>query len=279
MLYLQVNINTCFNKSGIPVVKFKDDVAKPIWFGARDSGIRLVEFYDFLTSICYLLNTGDCIFLRINGIMNKNFKPNERELIKVVIFFKKQSKKLIAEGKLGAEHKNVEDAVDRFVDHMNNHANTRAFILEQRESLKKLVKDNPQCPQCHTNNMLKLVGSEKNEKGWKSNRYKCRKCNITFTWNMPNNPWDMILYIEEILLTMRTKLGDVTIPAEEKEHASGAINSMQDNLDKLKPVIDAHDQEFNLLQTSESEMEKLIHEFKNSLLIEKIKMDTWENSR
>lgn len=211
--------------------------------------------------------------------MNKNFKPNERELIKVVIFFKKQSKKLIAEGKLGAEHKIVEDAVDRFVDHMNNHADTRAFILDQRESLKKLVKDNPQCPQCHTNNMLKLFGNEKNEKGWKSNRYKCRKCNIAFTWNMPNNPWDMILYIEEVLLTMRTKLGDITIPVEEKEHAASAINSMQANLDKLKPVIDAHDQEFNLLQTSESEMEKLIHEFKNSLLIEKIKMDTWENSR
>ncbi len=211
--------------------------------------------------------------------MNKNFKPNERELIKVVIFFKKQSKKLIADGKLGAENKNVEDAVDRFVDHMNNHANTRAFILEQRESLKKLVKDNPQCPQCHTNNMLKLVGSEKNEKGWKSNRYKCRKCNIAFTWNMPNNPWDMILYIEEILLTLRTKFGDVTIPAEEKDQTTNAINSMQGNLDKLKPVMDAHDQEYSLLQTNELEMEKLIHEFKNSLLIEKIKMDTWENSR
>src|SRR5688572_19607319 len=119
--------------------------------------------------------------------MNKNFKPNERELVKVATFFKKQSKKLIAEGKIGEENKKVEEAVDRFIEHMNNHANTRAFIQEQREYLKKLVKDNPVCPQCHSRDMLKASGAETNEKGWVSNRYKCRKCNIYFTWNMPNN--------------------------------------------------------------------------------------------
>src|SRR5688572_27691627 len=110
--------------------------------------------------------------------MNKNFKPNERELVKVATFFKKQSKKLIEEGKLGEEHKKVEEAVDRFVEHMDNHANTRAFVLEQRESLKKLVKDDAVCPECNTRDMVKFVNVEKNEKGWKSNRYKCRKCNI-----------------------------------------------------------------------------------------------------
>jgi hypothetical protein len=36
--------------------------------------------------------------------MNKHFKQNERELVKVATFFKKQSRKLIAEGKLGEEH-------------------------------------------------------------------------------------------------------------------------------------------------------------------------------
>jgi phage FluMu protein Com len=206
--------------------------------------------------------------------MNKNFKPNERELIKIATFFKKQSKKLIAEGKLGEENKEVAQAVDRFIEHLNNHANTRAFILEQRDYLRKLVKDNAQCPQCRSTNMLKLAGTEKNEKGWKSNRYKCRKCNIYFTWNMPNNPWDMIHYIQEVLQTLRTKKESDSIPDEE---TLAAISQMQANLDKLKPVIDAHDQEYNELQTREADMDKLIHEFKNSLLIEKIKMDTWEN--
>lgn len=209
--------------------------------------------------------------------MNKNFKPNERELIKIATFFKKQSKKLIAEGKLGEENEQVAVGVDRFIEHMNNHANTRAFILEQRDYLEKLVKDNAQCPQCHSSNMLKLAGAEKNEKGWKSNRYKCRKCNIYFTWNMPNNPWDMIQYIQEVLETLRAKNESDSISVEEKQEALSAISQMQANLDKLKPVIDAHDQDYNDLQTREADMDRLIHEFKNSLLIEKIKMDTWEN--
>ena len=209
--------------------------------------------------------------------MNKNFKPNERELIKIATFFKKQSKKLIAEGKLGEENEQVAEGVDRFIEHMNNHANTRAFILEQRDYLEKLVKDNAQCPQCHSSNMLKLAGAEKNEKGWKSNRYKCRKCNIYFTWNMPNNPWDMIQYIQEVLETLRAKNESDSISVEEKQEALSAISQMQANLDKLKPVIDAHDQDYNDLQAREADMDRLIHEFKNSLLIEKIKMDTWEN--
>jgi hypothetical protein len=209
--------------------------------------------------------------------MNKNFKPNERELIKIATFFKKQSRKLITEGKLGEENKEVAEAVDRFTEHLNNHANTRAFILEQRDYLRKLVKDNAQCPECHSSKMLKLAGTEKNEKGWKSNRYKCRKCNIYFTWNMPNNPWDMIHYIQEVLQTLRTKKESDSIPDEEKQETLAAISQMQSNLDKLKPVIDAHDQEYNELQVRETDMDKLIHEFKNSLLIEKIKMDTWEN--
>jgi hypothetical protein len=211
--------------------------------------------------------------------MNKHFKPNERELVKVATYFKKQSRKLIAEGKLGEENKKVEEAVDRFIDHMNQHANARAFILEQREYLKKLVKDNAQCPQCHSRDMLKLAGSEKNDKGWKSNRYKCRKCNIFFTWNMPNNPWDMIAYIQEVLHTLRLKNENASVSGQEKEETQATISAMQGNLEKLKPVIDAHDREYNDLQARESEMERLIHEFKNSLLIEKIKMDTWENTK
>jgi len=208
--------------------------------------------------------------------MNKHFNQNERDLVKLAGFFKKQSKKLIEEGKLGDEHKKVEEAVDRFMDFLNNHANTRAFVMEQREYLNKLVKDNAVCPKCHASEKLKVVGTDKNEKGWKSNRYKCRKCNIEFTWNMPNNPWNMIAHIEQVLQQLNSKSSEES-PEGEKEQITAAIESMQTNLDKLKPVIEAHDKDYTELQTRESEMEKLIHEFKNSLMIEKIKMDTWEN--
>jgi transposase-like protein len=208
--------------------------------------------------------------------MNKNFKTNERELVKVATFFKRQSKKLIAEGKLSEEHQKVEEAVDKFVEQMNNHADSRAFILDQREQLKKLVKDNAECPSCHSSNMLKLVGVEKNEKGWKSNRYKCRKCNIEFTWNRPNNPWDMIKYIEEVIQMLRERESKESNP-DEKLAMKTSVDNMQANLDRLKPVVDAHEAEFSALEQRDAEMERLIHEFKNSLLIEKIKMDTWEN--
>lgn len=211
--------------------------------------------------------------------MNKHFNQQERDLVKLAGFFKKQSIKLVGEGKLGEEHKNVEEAVDRFLEHINNHVNTRVFILEQHEYLNKLVKDNAHCPKCHTNEKLKLVGTEKNEKGWKSNRYKCRKCNIEFTWNLPNNPWHMIEYIQEMLQQMRTKIDDSSTSEEERDQALETISGMGSNLNKLKPVIDAHDKEYNELKAREMEMERLIHEFKNSLMIEKIKMDTWENKQ
>ncbi len=211
--------------------------------------------------------------------MNKNFKPNERELVKVATFFKKESRKLIVEGKLGEENKQVEEAVDKFIEHLNNHANSRAVITEQREYLRKLVKDNARCPQCHSSEMLKFAGTEANEKGWKSNRYKCRKCNIYFTWNAPNNPWDMIHYLHEVLETLRIKSALENTSAEEKSEAQRNIDSLQANLDRLKPVIHAHDREYNELQERELEMDKLIHEFRNSLLIEKIKMDKWEEKK
>ena len=211
--------------------------------------------------------------------MNKNFNQNERDLVKLAGFFKKQSIKLMDEGMLGEEHKKVEDAVDRFLEHLNNHVDTRAFILEQRDYLNKLVKDNAQCPKCHTNEKLKIVGTEKNEKGWKSNRYKCRKCNIEFTWNMPNNPWHMLEYIEEMLQQMRTKVEAGSVAETDTDQTRQAIDAMQQNLDKLKPIVEAHDKDYHELQSREEEMERFLHEFKNSLMIEKIKMDTWENKQ
>jgi hypothetical protein len=206
--------------------------------------------------------------------MNKHFNQNERDVAKLAAFFKKESIRLMSEGRLSEDHKKVQDAVDHFLIHLEDHANTRASLLEQREYLNKLVKDNAVCPKCGSREKLKVVGSEKNEKGWKSNRYKCRKCNIAFTWNMPNNPWQMIEYIEDMLQRASTDR-EINGAPEENE----AMASLQANLAKLKPVIDDHDKSYEALKARESEMERLLHEFKNSLMIEKIKMDTWENKQ
>jgi hypothetical protein len=208
-----------------------------------------------------------------------HFKPHERELIKVANYFKRQSKKLIGEGTLGEEHRQVEEAVDKFIAQMTDHANIRSSILQQRDYLNKLIKDNAECPKCHTKDMIKLVGTDKNEKGWKSNRYKCRKCNIQFTWNRPNNPWDMIKYIDEMIVHLQTRSLMENVSDEEKEQSQAVISSMEGSLSQLKPVIEAHDREYEALMTRDEEMGKLIHEFKNTLLIEKIKMDTWESKK
>jgi hypothetical protein len=89
----------------------------------------------------------------------------------------------------------------------------------------------------------------------------------------------MILYIEEVLTVLRLKHDNVAVVPEEKEQLAASIAAMQANLDKLKPVIDAHNRDYHEMLERDTEMERLIHEFKNSLLIEKIKMDTWENKK
>ncbi len=209
---------------------------------------------------------------------NNNFKPDERELIRVATFFKKRSRQLIAAGKLSDDHRNVEEAVDRFVAHLDRHANTRAAVFSQHEELKKMVRDEALCPSCQSGEMLKYVGTEANEKGWKSNRYKCRRCNIAFTWNRPNNPWDMVSYFEEVLAALHMKCADVSITGDEQQELQAGIDQLNAHLERLKPVLESHDREYNEIISQEEEMEKLVHEFKNSLMIEKIKLETWSNN-
>jgi hypothetical protein len=210
--------------------------------------------------------------------MHPHYTSNERELVRLITFFKKENKKLLAESKLDEQRQQVEETADKFMAHLEQHVQSRALILEQREALQKLVRDDATCPKCSKKDMLKLVGTEKNEKGWKSNRYRCRRCNIAFTWNRPNNPWDMMAYTAEMLAEFTARL-EKGVSEEEKQVSLAAMQNARVNLEKIKPVIDAHEKEYQALQERESEMEKLVHEFKNALLIEKIKMDTWENRK
>ncbi|MBA3665831.1 MAG: hypothetical protein H0W61_16740 [Bacteroidetes bacterium] len=145
-------------------------------------------------------------------------------------------------------------------------------MLGEREQLKGLVKDNARCPKCESNEQLKLVGVDKNEKGWKSNKYKCRRCNIEFVWSAPNNPWDMIPYVESFVADLEQKLNDE--PDESlKQSTAGVLNLMTANLGKLKPVVEASDLDLEELNARETEMAELVHKFKKHLLIEKIRME------
>ncbi|HYG49912.1 MAG TPA: hypothetical protein VD905_03370 [Flavobacteriales bacterium] len=204
----------------------------------------------------------------------KIFKDNERELVNLVTFFKKRVNKFMEQGKLGEEYKQLIESCDKLTGALGAHAERRNKVQEQREQLKKLVKDNAVCPKCNSNENLKHTGVDTNEKGWKSNKYKCRRCNIEFVWARPNNPWDMLAFVEDFLHIQNSAL-DTESP-EKQEQTKAVIAQMEGNVAALKPVIEASDTDYKEMQERDAEMAKIIREFKTQLLIEKVKLDAME---
>lgn len=204
--------------------------------------------------------------------MSDNFKPEEREVIKLVTFFKKKAEKMVEENNLSEEFKQMIETCDKLVEQMTLHAKNRAIVLAEREQLKGMVKDNAKCPKCESNANLKHTGTDKNEKGWKSNKYKCRRCNVEFAWNAPNNPWDMIPYVESFVDNLELKIRE---EADEslRQSTQDVINLMKANLAKLKPVVEASDLDLAELEAREAEMAEMVKKVKKHLMIEKIKME------
>ena len=210
--------------------------------------------------------------------MNQNLKPNERELIKLIKFFQKRADLLIQEGHLSEEHQQLGLACEKLTNQIYTHAQARASITEKREKLKTIIRDNAHCPKCHQSSHLKLTGTTKNPQGWKSNKYKCRRCNLGFSWTKPNNPWDMVLFLENYMQELTLTLQNENTLPEVSQQTTQVLAQLQQSLAQLKPVLDNSDQEFADLETAEVEMSKMIHEFRNYLLIEKIKLNTWQNT-
>ncbi len=203
------------------------------------------------------------------------FKANERELIKLIRFFSKRATLLMETGELSQEHEQLTNACQNLEMQLNKHAENRAAILDKRERLEKVIEDNATCPKCHKADMLKKNGTVNNEHGWKCNTYRCRRCNTTFTWNKPNNPWHMVEFLEKYIQELEQSL--LVQPNEElRQHTEAAIPQIQDSLYKLRPVLQTSDEEVEALAAKEREMDRMIHQFKNYLLIEKIKLDTYE---
>lgn len=207
--------------------------------------------------------------------MNPNLKANERELIKLIDFFRKRAEKLITEGTLSAEEQQVTLACQNLAEKLHEHADNRIYILEKREKMASIVQDHAICPKCQQSNMLKFASVDTNEKGWKSNRYKCRRCNIAFTWNRPNNPWDLLAFLKEVIAEMETSASNENLPEETRRNAAFACEQMLENVARLEPVLAESDEELKSIEMREREMGRIIHDFKNYLLIEKIKMDVY----
>lgn len=202
-----------------------------------------------------------------------DLKANERELIKLIRFFSKRASRLVETGELDQQHIQLTQACENLETQLYTHANNRSAILDKRERLEKVVEDNAKCPKCERADMLKRTGVATNANGWRSNTYRCRRCNTEFTWNKPNNPWHLAefleLYIGELEKGLESEQNQEVI-----DHTTSAIAQMNDSLSRLRPVLATSDEEMQALQQKEQEMTKLIHQFKNYLLIEKIKLDT-----
>ncbi|GAB2532257.1 hypothetical protein [Rufibacter soli] len=210
--------------------------------------------------------------------MNQHMTENEREVIKLINFFKKKGERLAEEGSLTQEHQDLNAACERLTEKIYNHADFRQQVLEKHETLKGIIEDNAQCPSCGKVDKLKKVGVASNELGWKSNRYKCRRCNIEFTWNRPNNPWDMIPFLELCLQELDTNLGSADMEHDLRERAQGARDHMAVSLDQLRAAITSADEEKARMEEQDREMARMLHEFKKYLLIEKIKLEPFSEN-
>jgi dsDNA-binding SOS-regulon protein len=204
--------------------------------------------------------------------MNQNLKPEERELVKLVQYFKKRAEVLIIENKLDDEYHQMLDTCDKLVEQLDQHAKNRQVVLAEREELQGMIKDNVKCSKCASNELLKVIGFDTNPQGWKSNKYKCRRCNIAFVWNTPNNPWDMIPYVEKFVSEMEQKIAEQP-EGEDTTITALALEQMKANLGKLKPVVDASDLDLKELEERETQMADMVHKFKKHLMIEKIKLE------
>lgn len=202
-------------------------------------------------------------------------KANERELIKLIHFFSKRAKRLMDAGEIAPDHAQLTQACENLETQLYTHANNRSAILDKRARLEKIVEDNAKCPKCERADMLKRTGINTTAQGWRCNTYRCRRCNTEFTWNKPNNPWHLAefleLYISELVKGLESEQNEDVI-----NHTQSAIAQMNDSLSRLRPVLATSDEEMDALQQKEQEMTKLIHQFKNYLLIEKIKLDSFQ---
>lgn len=205
--------------------------------------------------------------------MSPEFNSEERELVKLVGFFKKRAEKLMTENKAGEEYRQLIETCEKLVGQLQVHAKYRMDVLSSREQLKKMVNDNARCPKCTRNTHLKLSGVEKSAEGWKSNKYRCRRCNIEFVWNAPNNPWDMVPYVEKFVADLDKKIEEEQMPEEMKENTIAALAQMKGNLQTLKPVVEASDKDLEEFEKRDKEMSDIVHRFKKQLLIEKIRME------
>lgn len=203
--------------------------------------------------------------------MNPNLNENERELIKLANYFSKNAERLLIEEKIGEEHKNLVESCKQIVAALNNHADYRATILEQREAMNHVIKDNAHCPKCNQVDQLKKTGVDSSQ-DIKCNTYKCRKCNISFVWNRPNNPWDFLKFIDRLQIQVLEKMQVDNIQEQEIGMYQQMLTDLAAQRAKLQESVTQVDENYSVMQQKEAEMAGLVNSFSKYLKITKIQM-------
>ena len=111
--------------------------------------------------------------------MAPNLKAEERELIRLVNFFKRKVKTLTDENKATEDYTEMVKTCEKLVEQISIHAQSRDAVMEDRERLKGLIKEKALCPRCEKNTNLKFIGTDKSPEGW--------KCGWTTIWVPPQN--------------------------------------------------------------------------------------------
>ncbi len=203
--------------------------------------------------------------------MAPNLKSEERELIRLVNFFKRKIKAMADAKKITDDYTEILATCEKLVEQISIHAKNREAVLEDRKRLEGLIKEQALCPKCERNANLKWVGTDRSPEGWKSNKYRCKKCNIEFVWNTPNNPWDMVPYVEHYIATLEVKLKEETDELTRQENQQ-VMDQLKENLAKLKPVVEASNLDLAEMEEREKEMAVIVRDFTKHLQIEKIRM-------
>jgi hypothetical protein len=205
--------------------------------------------------------------------MEENLNQEERSVLKLISYFQKRKKELEEGGQLDDALSQLMETCEKLAAQLHVHADNRAAIHSSRQELQNMIRDNAKCPQCHSAANLKLIGTERNEKNWVSNKYKCRACNISFVWNAPNNPWDMIPYVEQFISDLEVKIADSDIDDENRKATEKAISQMRDSISALKPVVEASDAQLKEMNDREEQMADIVGKVKKHLMIQKIRLE------
>lgn len=203
--------------------------------------------------------------------MNPNLNANEREVIKLALFFQKNARRIIEEKSLNENYSELAESCEKIITALSTHADFRASVLQQKKELQSAIQDNALCPKCESAEYLRYIGVDTSEE-WKCNKYKCRRCNISFVWNRPNNPWDLLKFVERMKEQIMLQ-SNISEMAGEFSELTPALQNLDSQMENLRSTINHVDRIYSDMMEKDEAMSTLVKEFKKFLMIEKIKLE------